>query len=80
MWDKTGECDSYLSIMTDFLETPAGDFEWGPDRRRLPRVRRFAALVRTHLPSLAIGAGFTLLAAGLILLVSWRKQGVNGFG
>ncbi|MDC1302122.1 hypothetical protein N8Z08_01350 [bacterium] len=56
--------------MTDFLETPAGDFEWGPNHHRLPRLRSFAGLVRTHLPALAIGAGFMLLTTGLIVLAS----------
>jgi hypothetical protein len=56
--------------MTDFLETPVGDVEWGPNHHRLRRLRSFARLVRTHLPALAIGAGFMLLTTGLILLTS----------
>ena len=57
--------------MTDFLELPVGDFEWGPHQRNFPRLRRIVRFVRTHLPSVAIGAGFTLLVAGMMLL-AWR--------
>jgi hypothetical protein len=48
--------------MTDFLETPVGNFEWGPQNR-------YWAYLRHALPALAIGAGFTLALVGLIWLV-----------
>jgi len=48
--------------MNDFLETPVGDFEWGPQNRLLSRLR-------DHLPAVAIGAGLVLTLAGLVWLV-----------
>jgi len=48
--------------MNDFLETPVGDFEWGPRNRLLSRWR-------DHLPAVAIGAGLVLTLAGLVWLV-----------
>lgn len=48
--------------MTDFLETPVGDFDWGPQNR-------YWAYLRHALPALAIGAGLTFTLVGLIWLV-----------
>lgn len=71
-WDIDGESDLYVSSMSDFLETPAGDFDWGPGTKRLPRLRALVRRVRDHLPAIAIGAGFTLLVVGLVLVAASR--------
>jgi|GEM_PF-1297109 len=57
-----GNVTSYSPPMNDFLETPVGDFEWGPQNRLLSRLR-------DHLPAVAIGAGLVLTLAGLVWLV-----------
>lgn len=45
--------------MTDLLDTPVGEFDWGPQR----------GTVRRLLPWLAIVCGIALLATGVALTV-----------
>ena len=62
VWEHGETAISTFRTMTDFLETPVGDFEWGPGGKIRNRLHRM-------LPAIAIGAGLTIAIAGVLILV-----------
>jgi hypothetical protein len=62
MWGQRETMFLYRLVMTDFLDAPATNFQWGPQTRSWTYLQKL-------LPSLAIGAGLTFTLVGLFWLV-----------